>query len=177
MAAFSRLRLSRDLLRTLRSGNFAHPATVRTTTVPPTLSNHSMLNSTPANANGATTCLLPTLRRLLSFPHGGSNPPHVLVLAPAHRLTVRITSRTHRLTGRARLSVTAVANNMTCVGRTRIFDRGRSVIITAAKHLLRCVGRRGFSYHTIRALVLSRTSHVLSVNFTRSVRRVTNRAH
>lgn len=77
----------------------------------------------------------------------------MLVLAPAHRLTVRMTSRTHRLTGCARRGVFAVANNVDCRRRTSVLTEARSVIMTAPKHLVRCVRTRHFSYHTVRALV------------------------
>lgn len=52
--------------------------------------------------------------------------------------------------------------------------RNMSVLVTAPNQLLSRIGRHAISLDRIRVLILSRYSHVLSVNFVRSVHGVVN---
>lgn len=169
---FSSFTLRPGIMRTLRGGKFRGYAPVRTLTLPLALTNHSMTKRTRANAKGAVTFLASAFRCLLSRPtvtSHGIGRPHTLVVTPAHRLTIRVRTSTRPLTRTANLGLNLTCNNSNCSGRLGILRDNISVLVNAAKHLVSCTGRGRVGLNTVRIIMLSRTSHVCSLNFVGSV--------
>lgn len=171
-AAFTSLNLGTPVLRTLGSLNCRGPSPVRTRYVPRLLGNHSILNVTRAKDKGATTFSLPLLRGL--SPRLGT--PRVLILTPAHRLTMRITRTVASFSGRVHnMGIITLCNNRHCSIRLHTLHRKPRVIINAPNHLLSRLGHNALSLSGLDNLILSRTSRVLHVNFVRSIRAVVTR--
>lgn len=157
----------RPVLGTLRRANCAAPAPVRRRTVPMLLGNGSLLKYTRAKAKGATTFTVPLVRQLCRSSRGGN--VGTLVLAPAHRLTVRVNRGFSRCTKCAKIGRTIVFNKIPRGTRISTLGQNIRMLVTAPKHLLSLRSRNYVSLGKLRCFMLSRTSHVLSVNFVRSV--------
>lgn len=169
--------LGSGILSTLCSVHFSAYAPMRRGYVPRVLRNRSMLNITRAKANGATTCLLPMLDGLSSNNCPGSTVGYIVV-SPAHRLTRRV-SRTVRnfnccLRSIDDITICNNGSNGHCSRRLGDLHVNTSIIVTAPNHLVARVSLNGMSLDGMDFFVLSRTSHVLSVNFSRSVGAVTS---
>lgn len=174
IVSFSSLNLDPSVLHTITRRNCHRPAPVRRRTVPTILRNHSLVTDTRANANGATNFALPLLRRLVAHrPRTGKHHPmHTLVLAPAHRLTTRVNRGIHSCDGCLGVHSLIIFNNIDVGPRVVGLHNNISILITAPKHLLSLRRRGTIGLSRIRVLILSRTSHVLSVNFVRSVHHI-----
>ncbi len=95
------------------------------------------------------------------------------MLDPAHRLYVRVTSSLRNFTGCiSKIHVLTICNKTGVRPRVHTLERNVSVVITAPNQLLSLVGHGTTSLSRINALILSRTSRVLSVNFRSSLRTV-----
>lgn len=165
---FGRLNLRRSLLGTVGQDKFRRTAPVRRTAVPLILTNVSIVNRTRAKANGATTFKLPVLRRISI----GRRRVRTVIMSPAHRLTVRARRRLCHLNGSGHTGIRIICNKTSVQHRVGLLGRIPRVLIKAPKELLSRVGHGAISLSRIGALILSRTSRVLSVNFLRSVRTV-----
>lgn len=168
--AFRGLGLVRPVLGTLRRRKCSAPAPVRRGSVPVLLRKGSLLKYTRAKANGATTFSVPVLRGLCGA--SGHGDVGTLVLAPAHRLTVRVKRSFDTCNGCAKLERTIVFNNMKRGPRASRLGHKMRVLITAPKQLRSLIGRNFVGLGTLRFFMLSRTSQVLSVKFVRSVQHV-----
>lgn len=169
---FSRLKLGTRLLGSVRRVKFRRTAPVRRRAVPLTLRKLSIVKRTRANANGATTFKLPVLRGV----SGGGGIVRNVIVTPAHRLTVRARRRLCHLDHSGGMSIRIICNKTSVGHRVHTLGGGPRVVIKAPNHLLSRVGHGAVHLSRVRALILSRTSRVLGVNFLRSVRTVLDRA-
>lgn len=168
--AFRGLGVVRPVLGTLGRRNCSSPAPVRRRSVPVLLRKGSLLKYTRAKAKGATTFSVPVLRGLCGASRHGK--VGTLVLAPAQRLTVRVNRYFRTCNGCAKLGRAIVFNKINRGPRASTLHGNMRVLITAPKHLLSLVARNCVSLGALSFFMLSRTSHVLSVNFVRSVEQV-----
>ncbi len=124
----------------------------------------------PANSNGALTCLLPligSLRRNYSV-------PRTLILIPSHRLTLRV----RRIFGSVKANVPIVdycKNQPTVSRRHAVGKIGPRIVVNAPKHVGSRLNGKGVSTSNVRALIVSRFSGYLRVNFRRRVTRILGR--
>ncbi len=126
----------------------------------------SIITLTRAKAKGATTCNLPVLRGI-STAHGRAR---TLVLDPAHRLYLRVTSSLRGCSGfLPNIHILPICNKTGVRPRVHALGGNIRIVITAPNHLVSLVRHNTTSLTRIRGIILSRTSRVLSVKFSRDV--------
>lgn len=167
LGAFRRLNIDRRVHHTVRRLKFRGPVPIRRRIVPCLLNGGgSIVTLTRANANGATSCNVPMVRGAST----DDGRARTVVLDPAHRLYLRVTSSLGDFTGCvSNLRVTTICNNASVKDRVHALGRNIRVVITAPNHLLSLVGHNITRLRGIGGIILSRTSRVLGVNFSRDV--------
>lgn len=143
------------------SGLNVRLGSVRRSTVRTILrASESIMILSPANDNGALTCLLP-LSRLVST---NSSRPRTVIIAPNERLTLRSTAILGGVNDK--LHTVTYCKNHTAVSRRQIVGRIHPrVIFKAPNHLGSRLSGNGLGHCRVECLMVSRFSGYLRVNF------------
>lgn len=156
------------IIHTLTGANVATLGRVRRTMLS-TKAAGSVILLDPAKSNGALTFLLPLLAALASRSGG----VRTIVVTPSHRLTLRVRAMFHSL--KTKCGIGYYCKKRPVHARGGDLRRPPAILVNAPKHVISRLRQNGVGLSDIHALVLSRFSGSLRLNFLTRVGRVLTR--
>lgn len=167
---FSHLRLSSELVETLRSHNIAHPTIVQLQTIPKLLRGHNVLCAAETGSGKTLAYLLPIIHKLHkevpAMELGSEQKTQAVVLVPSRELAEQVTSVARTMSQPFGLKVKVVGGGKGVGSIKAGFSSGQPHILVATPGaMLKALRRRFVSLSELRFIVVDEADTMFDPSF------------
>jgi ATP-dependent RNA helicase RhlE len=169
---FTRLGLTADLLRNVRSLGFAQPTPIQEQAIPAALTGRDVLACAMTGSGKTAAFVLPILQQLAERPRGATR---ALVVTPTRELAAQIEADFRALGRGLPLSVAAIFGGVGMGPQERALRRRVDVIVATPGRLLDHMRFQYTDLRQVELLVLDEADRMLDMGFLPDVRRILGR--
>ena len=167
--SFENLGLSPEVLRAVKSKNYAAPTPIQAQAIPVILQGRDVIGCAQTGTGKTAGFTLPILNRLQK---GESPLLRALVLVPTRELALQVHDSVKTYGSHLRLRTTLVFGGVGIVPQKEALRRGVDILIATPGRLLDLMRQRCVSFKNLEVLVIDEADRMLDMGFINDIRTV-----